>query len=231
MLKDFFKKSEEGKDKKKQSENIIAFIIILIITVLIINSMWNNSSNKGSKDKKDETSKVLAQTTTTNATEQNDLEAELEDILESIDGVGKVKVLIKYSESSSVVAMYNETTSESTTKESDGGSSKDVKETESKKEIAYTDEGGENKPITEKVVMPVIEGAIITAQGAKDASVKSSIVSAVEAITGLAVHKIQVFEMRFKIVGGEKIENEKRFCCNLCFSIDACNSWLLGIYI
>ena len=231
MLKEFFKKSEEGNDKKKQIENIIVFIIILIITVLIINSMWNNSSSKGSKDKKDENSKVLAQTTTTNVTEQKDLETELEDILESIDGVGKVKVLIKYSESSSVVAMYNETTSESTTKENDGGSSKDVKETESKKEIAYTDEGGENKPITEKVVMPVIEGAIITAQGAKDASAKSSIVSAVEAITGLAVHKIQVFEMRFKIVGGEKIENEKRFCCNLCFSVDACNCWVLGIYI
>ena len=51
--------------------------------------------------------------------------------------------------------------------------------------------------------MPVIEGAIITAQGAKDANIKTSIVSAVEAITGLAVHKIQVFEMRFKLEGGE----------------------------
>ena len=97
--------------------------------------------------------------------------------------------------------------------------------------ISYTDENGKSEPITEKVIMPVIEGAIITAEGAGNANVKSSIVSAVEAVTGLAVHKIQVFEMRFKIVGGEKIENEKRFCCNLCFSIDACNCWVLGIYI
>ena len=198
MLKEFFKKSEEGNDKKKQIENIIVFIIILIITVLIINSMWS-SNDKGSKDNNQDSSKVLAQTTSVSIDEQNDLETKLEDILGSIDGVGKVKVLIKYSESSTVVAMYNETTSESTTKENDkNGGSKDVKETENKKEIVYTDEKGENKPITEKVVMPVIEGAIITAQGAKDVNVKSSIVSAVEAITGLAVHKIQVFEMRFK---------------------------------
>ena len=198
MLKDFFKKNEEGKDKKKQIENIIVFIIILIITVLIINSMWS-SNDKGSKDNNQDSSKVLAQTTSVSIDEQNDLETKLGDILGSIDGVGKVKVLIKYSESSTVVAMYNETTSESTTKENDkNGGSKDVKETENKKEIVYTDEKGENKPITEKVVMPVIEGAIITAQGAKDVNVKSSIVSAVEAITGLAVHKIQVFEMRFK---------------------------------
>ena len=198
MFKELLKKSENGKDKKKQIENIIVFITILIITVLIINSMWS-SNDKGSKDNNQDRSKVLAQTTSVSIDEQNDLETKLEDILGSIDGVGKVKVLIKYSESSTVVAMYNETTSESTTKENDkNGGSKDVKETENKKEIVYTDEKGENKPITEKVVMPVIEGAIITAQGAKDVNVKSSIVSAVEAITGLAVHKIQVFEMRFK---------------------------------
>ena len=196
MFKELLKKSENGKDKKKQIENIIVFIIILIITVLIINSMWS-SNDKGSKDNNQDSSKVLAQTTSVSIDEQNDLETKLEDILGSIDGVGKVKVLIKYSESSTVVAMYNETTSESTTKENDkNGGSKDVKETENKKEIVYTDEKGENKPITEKVVMPVIEGAIITAQGAKDVNVKSSIVSAVEAITGLAVHKIQVFEMK-----------------------------------
>ena len=199
MLKELFKKSEDGKDKKKQIENIIVFIIILIVTVLIINNMWLSDDKKSEKNIQD-TSKVLAHATSTVNNDQEDLEQKLEDILESINGVGKVKVLIKYSETSSVVAMYNETISESTTKENDGdGGSKDVKETENKKEIVYTDENGENKPITEKVVMPVIEGAVVTAQGAGNTNVKASIVSAMEAITGLAVHKIQVFEMRFKI--------------------------------
>lgn len=193
MLKDFFKGNEENKDKKKQLENIVVFIIILIVTVLIINSMWSENKKEENTNTVD-SSKVLAQTTSNN--QEDDLEERLEEILSTISGVGKVKVLIKYSESSTVVAMYNETISESTTKESDGdGGSKDVKETENKKEIVYTDEDGSNKPITEKIVMPVIEGAIITAQGARDVNVKSSIVSAVEAITGIAVHKIQVFEM------------------------------------
>lgn len=195
MFKDFFKKNDNEKDKKRQMENIVIFIIILIITVLIINSMWSSDDNTN-KENTQNSSKVLAQTNTSDTNEQDDLEMKLEDILESINGVGKVKVLIKYSESSSIVAMYNETTSESTTKENDkDGSSKDVKEAESKKEIVCVEENGQNKPITEKVIMPVIEGAIITAQGAKDANIKSSIVSAVEAVTGLAVHKIQVFEM------------------------------------
>ena len=197
MFKGLFKKGEEEKDKKKQIENIIVCIVILIITVLIINSMWS-TDNKESQNNTKQSSKVLAQTTSTDTSteEQDNLEKKLEEILASINGVGKVKVLIKYSESSSIVAMYNETKSESTIKESDkSGGSKEQTDTENKKEIVYSVEEGKSKPITEKVVMPVIEGAIITAQGAKDSTVKSSIVSAVEAVTGLAVHKIQVFEM------------------------------------
>lgn len=197
MLKEFFKKNEDGKDKKKQIENIVVFIIILIVTVLIINNMWSGEEKEQNINDDVDSSKVLAQTASYN--QQEDLEKKLEDILSSINGVGKVKVLIKYSESSTVVPIYNETISESTTKENDSdGASKDVKETENKKEIVYADENGTNKPITEKVVMPIIEGAIVTAQGAGDANVKSSIVSAVEAVTGIAVHKIQVFEMVVK---------------------------------
>ena len=192
MFKDLFKKKDEQPDQKRKIENIVAFIIILIITVLIINSMWSNDENNSNNN---DTNKVLAKTEISNTNNTEDLEKNLEEILETINGVGKVKVLIKYSESSQVVAMYNETSSENKTEESDGeGGTKNSTETETKKEIAYTDEDGTSKPITEKVVMPVIEGAIITAQGASNANIKSSIVSAVEAVTGLAVHKIQVFE-------------------------------------
>ncbi len=194
MFKDLFKKKDEQPDQKRKIENIVAFIIILIITVLIINSMWSNDENNSNNN---DTNKVLAKTEISNTNNTEDLEKNLEEILETINGVGKVKVLIKYSESSQVVAMYNETSSENKTEESDGeGGTKNSTETETKKEIAYTDEDGTSKPITEKVVMPVIEGAIITAQGASNANIKSSIVSAVEAVTGLAVHKIQVFEMK-----------------------------------
>ena len=192
MFKDLFKKKEDGKDNKRQIENIVVFIIILIITVLIINNMWSSDDKKEEKENETDT-KVLAQS---ESTEQDNLEQKLENILSTINGVGDVNVLIKYSESSTVIAMYNETSSESNTEENTGdGGSKNITETESKKEIVYTDEDGKNVPITEKVVMPVVEGAIITAQGAGNANVKASIVSAVEAVTGLAVHKIQVFEM------------------------------------
>lgn len=53
----------------------------------------------------------------------------------------------------------------------------------------------EKKTNYSKTIMPKIEGAIITAQGASNIDVKTNIIQAVEAVTGLATHKIQVFEM------------------------------------
>ena len=59
----------------------------------------------------------------------------------------------------------------------------------------YEEKNGVKTPITQSIINPTIEGAIITAQGATNADVKTNIVQAVEAVTGLATYKIQVFEM------------------------------------
>jgi len=92
--------------------------------------------------------------------------------------------------------MYNETSKVSDTEESDtSGGTRKIQETDSQKDIIYKEENGEKTPITQKVVQPKIEGAIITAKGANDMTTKTNIIQAVEAATGLATHKIQVFEM------------------------------------
>lgn len=45
------------------------------------------------------------------------------------------------------------------------------------------------------MIKPKIEGAVIIAKGATNIDTKTNIIQAVEAATGLATHKIQVFEM------------------------------------
>jgi len=66
-----------------------------------------------------------------------------------------------------------------------------------KKKLYIKKIDGDKTPIIQKTVEPKIEGAIITAKGASDINIKTSIIQAVEAATGLATHKIQVFEMSF----------------------------------
>lgn len=190
---------QDGNDKKK-IENLVFFVVLLIVTIVIINTIWNGKSQV-TKQENNTTSKQFATTVQNDITESttqttNDLEEKLENILSNIQGVGEVKVCINYSESSEVVAMYNETSKVSNTEESDtSGGTRKIQETDSQKEIVYQEEDGEKTPITQKIVQPKIEGAIITAKGANNADTKTNIIQAVEAITGLATHKIQVFEM------------------------------------
>ena len=54
---------------------------------------------------------------------------------------------------------------------------------------------GSKEPITKNTESPKMEGAIIVAEGAENIDVKTNIIEAVEAATGLATHKIQVFKM------------------------------------
>ena len=195
-LKELMDKSGEG-NSKRQIENLVVFIIILIVTILILNSILSDKK-PSNQDENQTNTKTLATTNQTkdNSFDKNQLETELENILKTIDGVGELNVFINYSETSKTVAMYNENKKESSTEETDKtGGKRTIQETDTQKDVIYTEENGSKTPITEKVVMPTIEGAIITAQGASDANVKTNIVQAVEAVTGISTYKIQVFEM------------------------------------
>lgn len=191
---------QEGNNKKK-IENLVFLVVILIITVVVINAIWNGNSKKNKQDENSQNSKQLAQnmnntTIETSSNTSKELEKNLETILSRIQGVGEVKVFINYSESSEVVPMYNEASKNSNTEETDTqGGIRKIQEQDSQKEIIYKEENGEKVPITKKIVEPKVQGAIITAKGASDVNIKTSIIQAVEAVTGLATHKIQVFEM------------------------------------
>lgn len=194
-------KQEDGNDKKK-IENLVFFVVILITTIIIINTIWNGK-NKEVKQENNTNSKQLANANQNDINLNNvqqtseDLETKLEGILAKIQGVGTVEVFINYSESSEVVAMYNENSKVSTTEETDtSGGIRKIQETDKQKDIVYEEVNGKKTPITQKIVQPKIEGAIITAKGASNIDVKTNIIQAVEAVTGLATHKIQVFEKK-----------------------------------
>lgn len=191
---------QEGNNKKK-IENLVFLVVILIITVVAINAIWNGNSKKNKQEENSQNSKQLAQNINniaieTSSSTSKELEKNLETILSRIQGVGEVKVFINYSESSEIIPMYNEASKNSNTEEKDTqGGIRKIQEQDSQKEIIYKEENGEKMPITKKIVEPKVQGAIITAKGAGDVNIKTSIIQAVEAVTGLATHKIQVFEM------------------------------------
>ena len=169
-------------------------IIILIITVIIMNRIWNGDTQKTEENKTEGNTSVLA---TEEDTTKEELEKKLENILSTVKGVGEVNVFINYSESSSIEPLYDETTTTSTTEEGDSsGGTRNVTETETQKDVVFSEKSGNKEPVTQKTTMPVIQGAIVTAEGAEDVTVKTNIISAVGAVTGLSIDKVQVFEMQ-----------------------------------
>lgn len=120
-IKELISFKENGNNKRK-IENLAVFVVILIITVILINTIWNG--DKKTKEKtQTNTDKVLAQEiqsqTENSKTDTINLEQKLENILQNIEGVGKAKVLLTYSESSKTQAMYNEDSTKSDTEETD----------------------------------------------------------------------------------------------------------------
>ena len=186
-------KPEEGNSKKK-IENLVFLLIILIITILAINYIWNDK-DKSKKVSSNNDKQINQNTSNIENSNEEDLETKLENILSKINGVGKANVMITYSESTQVIPIYNKKEKTSNTDESDsGGGKRKVEEIDSSEEVVYTDSTGKGEIATQKMVSPKIEGAIIICEGANDSNVKTSIIQAVEAATGLATHKIQVFK-------------------------------------
>lgn len=189
---DKIKKIFTNKDKK--IENLVSFLIILIITLIVINKILEDEENE-EVDYQNQTGVELAseKMNSSETIDNNDLEKRLENILSKISGVGKVSVLLTYTQTSSKIPIYNINSSVSTVEEKDISGVSKVTETENMQKDVVTD--NDSGIVTEKIVMPVVEGAIITAEGASNSNVKTNIIAAVEAVTGVATHKIQVFEM------------------------------------
>ncbi len=193
---------------KKSIENLVVFVIILVATIIFINYIWNGDKKKNNNPSSNQNT-ILAENTNqpvniTNNGESdvsgnmgNSLEKQLENILKNLEGVEDVNVLITYSETNKIVPMYNEDNSQSTTKEEDTqGGVRTINENSTKKEVVYQENNGQKNIVTSTVVTPEIKGAVILAKGANNGDVKSNIIQAVEAATGLPTHKIQVFEMK-----------------------------------
>ena len=186
----------KDKSSKKRIENLVFLIIILIITLFVINIILKKDNSKADIiDTENETiTKVFANN---KQSKKEELEENLEEILSTIKNVGKVKVFVNYSESSDIIPLYDETTTTSSVKEEDSsGGTRNTVQTETQKDVVFSEQAGNKEAIIQKTVMPKVQGAIITAEGANDAIIKTNIINAVQAVTGLTIDKIQVFEMK-----------------------------------
>lgn len=124
------------------------------------------------------------------------MEKRLENLLGNVAGVGKVNVMITFKETSEKILVSEGEQSENTIKETDSsGGTRDTREYSTSKSFLINKENGDEKPYIVQEIKPQAEGVVVIAQGGSNPAVVSSITSAIEALLGVPVHKIQVLEM------------------------------------
>ena len=180
---------------KRKIENLVVLLILSIIIVIAINYIWKDEKKNTNEQLQEKQKGEVVQVSS--KAEESSLEEKLEKILSKISGVGEVKVLITYSESSTLIPIYDENKKTSnTTENDDSGGTRTIEETDNQRQVIYKENNdGSKEPVTQSIIQPKIEGAIVVATGADNATVKAKIIQAIEATTGIATHKIQVFEM------------------------------------
>ena len=117
--------------------------------------------------------------------EELSVETKLEEILSSLHGAGKVKVMLSVSQSEKIIYQSDNTYSQS-----------DDHEDSRTQTILITDNQRNETGLVQQTYAPVYQGAIVLTEGAEIASVKLSIVEAVSDITGLGADKISVLNMK-----------------------------------
>ncbi|MBQ2745980.1 MAG: hypothetical protein IJF37_10270 [Lachnospiraceae bacterium] len=126
------------------------------------------------------------------------LEKELESILSSVDGAGKVRVMITLKNTSTKEVLMEEPYSESNVTEHDGdGGSRDSNEKSQDYHVIYKESSdGTMIPFVVSEISPQVEGVAVVAEGGDSAVVKEKITGIIKALFGIEINKIAVGKMK-----------------------------------
>lgn len=194
-ISDYIKDTVDKKGRKKLIENLAIITIIGIIAIIAGNTLL--SVNKAGRE-----STVSGSVNTVNTVKTESVgifsneEEKIARILSKIEGAGRVDVVITYEASKEIVPAYETKRNSSMTEEEDSeGGIRNIEEENTEEKLAYQDEeGGLKKPVIIKELQPVIKGVVVVAEGADNAEVREDLTRAAQILTGVPIHKIQVFK-------------------------------------
>ncbi len=144
------------------------YVVLILVIGLVLMCIPNIGQNR---DKNKETAEPVLQEPTQTA------DMQLAEILSSIEGAGKVKVLLTVSEGERTIYQTNVNNTQVST-------------------VVVTDAQRKQDGLVMQVISPVYLGAIVVCQGADSPKVRLAVVEAVSNVTGLGADRISVLKMK-----------------------------------
>lgn len=212
-------KVQEKEIRKKISEKFTKnnFLIIVLMGILLLVIVWPVKDDSADSDKKTNSQTQSGQLDSKmdiinlqsdfaqNADERNErdgddmyayasyLESSLEEMLSTMDGVGKVRVMITLENlGETVIEKDKNTVRNSTTEVDSAGGSRNTTDFSDVEETVY---GEDNSPYISKMMTPSVQGVVVSAQGGGNKKVAENISEAIQALFGLEAHKIKIVKM------------------------------------
>ena len=160
----------------KKTENLVVLIILAVILLIATNYIFNEEKKSN---------EVVSNKVEIKSSEDS-LEESIEEILNAISNIDNAKVIISYSNTESINPVYD-------TRENINSSSSGTTST-TEKNVAYEEVNGERVAIVASKNVAKADGAVIVFDGNGDSRLDNKVKEAVSAVTGISLHKIQVFQ-------------------------------------
>ena len=177
-LKKFSESVNQFKGKLgKKSQLVLAGILAIVMLIIFFKGVSSTASSKETENRENET-KIQS------GDYVEVLEMRLENILSSIDGVGKVKTFVMTETSVRTIFAGNEEVKSST----DGTSSTESQTTE----IIFSKDGSSSTPVSSVEIYPEVVGVLIVAEGVDDEKLRVLMINAVAVALNIENSKIEV---------------------------------------
>lgn len=203
--KSIISKLKSGTEKRKREQWMALFaagVLILLFAssspgkqTLPASAAAQSEIEEGVRKNYNKNEKGMGEETFDLAAYEKQLEERVQQLLRTVEGVGKADVMIILKSSGETIIHEDQKRNRSSSEEADsaGGTRKTVNEEVSNSTV-FVENGSEKKPIVEKELCPTVEGIVISAQGGGSALVKTEISEAMEALFHIPAHKIKVLK-------------------------------------
>lgn len=193
---------------KSQKFGKDSFLIMILGGLLLLVIAWPVEKKESSKEGSTQSGLMVSSSDTMNLSQgaetQNlsayaqSMEERLTGILESMEGVGKVEVMITYASSYEMVPLQEVSSSTHATSETDSnGGSRTIQEESLSQETVYTvDEHGNQVPYVIGTREPEIIGVAVSAQGGASPVIQKNITDVIQSLFRIEANRIIVTRMK-----------------------------------
>lgn len=201
-------KGDSKKNTSKVGATLNNLLIIFLVGVLLVlvGSIFKqpaSSPNKGGATAvaASDGTEVMASnnnngSSAVSASYKKEMQDDLVDTLEKIEGVGKVHAMIYFESGTEQITVFDEDTSKSITNEDDSsGGQRSIEQENGGTKVVMQTEDNKQKPFVTKTNNPKITGVCVVAEGASDNITELRIRQAVTGLFGLDDINVQVYPM------------------------------------